>query len=69
MAVKGLYAQFQASGNASPSLQQGSTSGSGSVQGFNSSAQMVAAMQDPRYKNDPAYRANIEKRLSVSNGF
>lgn len=69
MAVKGLYAQFQASGNASPSLQQGGTSGGGSVQGFNSSAQMVAAMQDPRYKDDPAYRANIEKRLSVSKGF
>ena len=66
MAVKGLYAQFISAGGQPPELSQGSTSGS-SVKPFGSAAQVTEAMRDSRYSNDPAYRANVEKRLAVSN--
>lgn len=34
---------------------------------FRSSAQVVEAMSDPRYKSDPAYREDVAKRLAASN--
>jgi hypothetical protein len=39
------------------------------LQPFRSQAQVVAAMSDPRYDNDPAYRADIAARLEISNTF
>jgi hypothetical protein len=69
VAVKGLYAQFQASGGAAPALVQGSTSGESGVQPFGSAAQVTAAMRDARYATDPAYRAQVEQRMSVSSIF
>ena len=39
------------------------------IQGFTSEAQVVAAMQDPRYGTDPAYVKEVEKRIAVSNVF
>ena len=39
------------------------------VRGFASEAQVVAAMQDPRYQSDPAYIKEVEQRLAVSNVF
>lgn len=41
----------------------------GSVQPFRSQAEVVQAMSDPRYDNDPAYRADIMQRLEISNTF
>lgn len=69
VAVKGMYAQFLAAGGKAPNLNQGSTSGAGGTKPFGSAASMVEAMQDPRYKNDPAYREQIQKRIAVSNAF
>ena len=66
MAVKGLYAQFISAGGNPPDLSQGGTSGS-SVVPFGSAAQVTESMRDPRYATDPAFRANVEKRLAVSN--
>jgi len=66
MAVKGLYSQFISAGGNPPELSQGGTSGS-SVKPFGSAAQVTEAMRDPRYSADPAFRANVEKRLAVSN--
>jgi|11BtaG_2_1085332.scaffolds.fasta_scaffold06862_3 hypothetical protein len=66
MAVKGLYAQFISAGGNPPELAQGGTSGS-SVKPYGSAAQVTEAMRDPRYSSDPAFRANVEKRLAVSN--
>ena len=68
VAVKGLYAQFLAAGGKGPELVQGATSGS-DVKPFGSAAQVTEAMKDPRYSNDPAYREQVEKRLSVSSIF
>ena len=66
MAVKGLYSQFISAGGNPPELSQGGTSGS-STKPYGSAAQVTEAMRDPRYSSDPAFRANVEKRLSVSN--
>jgi hypothetical protein len=69
VAVKGLYAQFQAAGGKGPALVQGSTSGDSGVKPFGSTAQVTEAMRDPRYASDPAYREQVEKRMSVSSIF
>ena len=39
------------------------------VRGFASEAQVIAAMQDPRYGNDPAYIKEVEQRIAASNVF
>ena len=65
MAVKGLYARFLSEGGQQPSIRQGQTSGA-AVQPFQSNAQVVEAMRDKRYENDPAYREEVERRLAVS---
>ena len=39
------------------------------VRGFASEAQVIAAMQDPRYGTDPAYVKEVEQRIAVSNVF
>jgi hypothetical protein len=69
VAVKGLYARFQAAEGKSPSLVQGSTSGDSGVEPFGSTAQVTEAMRDPRYASDPAFRAKVEQRLAVSSIF
>jgi hypothetical protein len=33
---------------------------------FRSQAQLIAAMSDPRYDNDPAYRADVVEKLERS---
>jgi len=68
MAVQGMYARFLAGGGKAPNLVQGSTSGE-AIKPFNSSAQVTEAMRDKRYTTDPAFRANVEKRLSVTTAF
>jgi hypothetical protein len=36
------------------------------VKGFRSNAELAAAISDPRYRNDPAYRYDIEQKLAAS---
>jgi 23S rRNA pseudoU1915 N3-methylase RlmH len=62
-AVKGLQARFAA--QSEPRLLTGD--GGKVARGFRSSAEMIEAMKDPKYKSDPAYRADVERRMSVSN--
>ena len=38
-----------------------------SVDAFRSHAEVVRAMQDPRYENDPAYRNDVFNKLDRSN--
>jgi len=65
VAVQGLYSQYQSANGTAPSLVQGNTSGN-SVAPFGSSKQVSMAMRDPRYSNDPAYRNEVQRRLSIS---
>jgi hypothetical protein len=68
--VAGLMATYQENAGYEGRMYSGrnapDTSG---IQPFRSQAQVVAAMSDPRYDNDPAYRADIAARLEISNTF
>jgi hypothetical protein len=63
-AVKGLQARYKAaSGAAEPRFVQGGKTAPG---GYESVAQVVAAMSDKRYSTDPAYRAEVERKIGNS---
>jgi len=63
-AVKGLQARYKAaSGAAEPRFVQGGKTAPG---GYDSVAQVVAAMSDKRYSTDPAYRAEVERKIGNS---
>ena len=62
-AVQGLQARFTAN-TREPSLVAG---GKAAPAGFRSVAEVVAAMSDPKYKVDPAYRAEVERKIANSN--
>lgn len=66
LAVNGLYARYS-SVNKAPKLVNGTpsvNSRAGNV--FRSTGELVTAMSDPRYKTDAAYRADVERRLEMS---
>lgn len=68
MAVNGLAARYRSEVGTEPNLVRGenaSTSGGS----FQSAAELTAAMRDPRYQNDPAYRKAVADKLSRSNVF
>lgn len=69
-AVSGLYARYQHADGRSPELisgKAGTSSGVSSV--FRSTAEVVAAMRDPRYGKDAAYTKDVEQRMTRSNVF
>lgn len=66
-AVQGLQARYAAT-NGAPRLMQGGTTGPGTSP-FRSLAEVTAAMRDPKYRSDPAYRKDVEARLAISNVF
>lgn len=68
LAVTGVRAKFEASEGSSPNLLTGGARSTGNdVTGFASKAEMVEAMKDPRYKKDPAYRAQVAQRVKNAN--
>jgi len=70
LAVRGLSASFAASGGVvSPKVRIEGKAGAQSVQPFRSRAELTEAMSSPKYKRDPAYRADVEARLAKSNIF
>lgn len=69
MAAKGLYAQYVAANGQPPKLISGTPSRRDANAPFRSSAEVVAAMSDPRYKNDAAFRKDVEERLNKSDVF
>ena len=64
-AVAGLFARYQQSEGSMPSLVSGDTNVSIEPR-YESLAQVTSAMKDPRYANDPAYRAQVAGRLNNS---
>lgn len=68
MAIQGLNARYRSEAGSEPNLVQGSTD---AVSGgkFESAAELTAAMRDPRYAKDPAYRASVAQKLSRSSVF
>lgn len=70
LVVAGLMATYQENAGYEGRMLSGRNAPDvGGIQPFRSQAQVVAAMSDPRYDNDPAYRADIAARLEISNTF
>ena len=66
LAVSGIKAQYEnANGYEGRMLSGKPPQSSGDV--FNSQAQVVEAMSDPRYDNDPAFRQEVMNKLERSN--
>ena len=64
-AVQGLSYRYRDSNGVEGDLVQGKSPGIGGT--FRSQAEVVQAMSDPRYDNDPAYRQDVMRKLERSN--
>ena len=64
-AVQALVARYNDATGSDGKLLTGKSSSDDSNQ-FRSQQELVAAMSDPRYDNDPAYRQDVIKRLERS---
>lgn len=70
LAVKGLHSQFTEHVGEPPSGLLKATPGGGSTGDvFKSRAEMTAAISDPRYHKDPAYRKEVEAKVVKSKLF
>lgn len=67
LAVSGLQARYVSVNGQEPNLIDGKAS-SPKGPGYESWAQVTAAMADPRYEKDPAYRAEVQAKLENSRG-
>ena len=65
IAFQGLQRQYDESNGYEGRMLQGKPASSGGDV-FRSQAELVAAMGDPRYDNDPAYRADVVEKLNQS---
>lgn len=65
LAVTGLKARHDAVNGTDPKLISGKA-GTDSGGGYNSWAQVTAAMKDARYANDPAFRSEVQDKISKS---
>lgn len=67
IAIRDLKAQYiRAEGSYGNLELGGGPGGQAGAQPFPSRQQMTDAIRDPRYSKDPAYRAEIEKRIAVT---
>lgn len=64
-AVQALSYRYQDANGVEGNLVQGKSPSS--VAGYRSQAELVQAMSDPRYDNDPAYRQDVMRKLERSN--
>lgn len=67
-AIVALKAQYEAAKGTDPKLVSGSPA-AGPNGAFASRAEVTQAMRDPRYKADPAYRAEVERRIGLMDSF
>ena len=65
LAVQGLKASYEAVNGKAPNLIQGDGTPP-AANGYQSREEMITAMSDPRYKQDPAYRQQVAMKLLVS---
>ena len=64
LALQALYYRYTEAEGMEGQLLQGKAAAP--ANGFRSQAEVVRAMQDPRYDRDPAYRAEVMQRLEQS---
>jgi hypothetical protein len=67
LAIQGLNARYRS--EAAPNLIEGSTGAVSTGGKFSSNAELTAAMGDPRYAKDPAYRQAVADKLARSSLF
>lgn len=65
-ALKGLVGRYRYEAGTEPTLVAGRAGPAGPA-GFRSVGEMKAAMRDPRYDTDEAYRADVAQRIARSN--
>lgn len=67
LAVHGVVSRWKAA-NAGPlaGQLQGDPVSGGGARPFGSMREMIEAQKDPKYKSDPGYRREVERRLAVS---
>ena len=66
MAIENLQARYNSSGAASEPSRSITGEASGAASAYRSVAELTRDMADPRYHNDPAFRADVESKLSRS---
>jgi len=69
MAVKGLKGRYDAVEGFEPARQVKGSAGKPTTQTYRSVAELEKDMGDPRYKSDPAFRKDVERKLSRSDIF
>jgi len=67
LAVSGLKSRFEDSTGREGTVLTGKAPATTPEQGFRSQAELVRAMSDKRYDNDPAYRQDVIAKLERSN--
>jgi hypothetical protein len=65
-AVKSLVQQFKAAGDYEGAPVSGKAVKGQGVKPFRSQAELARAINNPKYREDPAYRLDVEQRLAVS---
>ena len=68
MMVQGLYTRYQNAMGVEPNLYSGKPASSGPTP-YRSTAEVVAAMSDPRYGKDVTYTEDVQRRLGGSDVF
>ncbi len=66
MAARGLAARYAQDTGNNPNLIQGAAPSTKGGNPFGSWNQVSEAMRDPRYQKDPAFRKEVQDRLSIS---
>ncbi len=62
--LQGMFARYKSATGAGATQIQGTVSATPS--GFRSRSEVMAAMSDPKYGTDTAFRAEVERKLSVT---
>ena len=65
-AVKSLIQQFKANGDYDGAPVSGKSVKGQGVKPFRSQAELARAINNPKYREDPAYRLDVEQRLAAS---
>lgn len=65
LALQALYYRYADANGSEGEMIQGKAATA--TEGFRSQAEVVRAMDDPRYENDPAYRQDVYQKLERSN--
>jgi len=65
MAMNQIRTDFASATGAQEPRQTVSGRGQAAPEGFRSTAEMVSAMQDPRYRKDPAFRQEVERKVAA----